>query len=146
MIVTRVLIRSREKHHYSSPRPLPPVCRCYMWNLVKIGFMASEEMSFENADRRMPTDNDNGCLPTLSAQLWAFGNRQSVGICCNGSTYPDKQVSAFSLDPDDSHQHSPTLLLSICIFWAHYILSVKIALFKQRTITASFLVSKFFVF
>ena len=30
---------------------LPPAYRCYMWNLVRIGFMASEEMSLENIDR-----------------------------------------------------------------------------------------------
>ena len=34
---------------------VPPAYRCYMWNLVRIGFMFSEEMSFENVDgRRMP--------------------------------------------------------------------------------------------
>ena len=39
---------------------VPPAYNCYMWNLVRIGFMASEEMSFENVDwrrtdrRRMP--------------------------------------------------------------------------------------------
>ena len=32
-----------------------------MWNLVKIGVMAAEEMSFENVDRRTTTTN-NGCL------------------------------------------------------------------------------------
>ena len=34
---------------------VPPASRCYTWNLVRIGFMASEEMSFENVDgHRMP--------------------------------------------------------------------------------------------
>ena len=37
------------------PLFVPPTYRCYMWNLVRIGFMASEEMAFENDDRqRMP--------------------------------------------------------------------------------------------
>ena len=43
-----------------SPRP---AYRRYMWNLVRIGFMASEEMSFENVDGRRRTDD--GCLPIL---------------------------------------------------------------------------------
>ena len=29
---------------------VPPAYRCYMRNMVRIGFMASEEMSFENVD------------------------------------------------------------------------------------------------
>ena len=29
-----------------------PAHRCYMWNSVRFGFMASEEMSFENVDGR----------------------------------------------------------------------------------------------
>ena len=33
-----------------------PAYRCYMWNLDRIGFMASEEMSFENVDGRRWTD------------------------------------------------------------------------------------------
>ena len=34
---------------------VPPAYRCYIWNLVRIDFIASEEMSFENVDeRRMP--------------------------------------------------------------------------------------------
>ena len=44
---------------------VPPAYRCYMWNMVRIGFMASEEMSFENVDgrwRRMP-----GC--TISSPM-----------------------------------------------------------------------------
>ena len=43
---TRVLIRLEQKTKLF----IPPAYRCYMWNLVRIGFMASEEMSFENAD------------------------------------------------------------------------------------------------
>ena len=27
-----------------------PAYRCYKWNMVRIGLMASEEMSFENVD------------------------------------------------------------------------------------------------
>ena len=30
----------------------PPTYRCYMWNMRRIGLTASEEMSFENVDRR----------------------------------------------------------------------------------------------
>ena len=29
---------------------VPPANRCYMWNMARIGFMASEEMSFANVD------------------------------------------------------------------------------------------------
>ena len=47
-IATRVLIWLEQKRHLF----VPPAYRCYMWNLVRIGFMASEEMSFENVDRR----------------------------------------------------------------------------------------------
>ena len=34
---------------------VPPAYRCYILNMVRIGSMASEEMSFENVD-----NNDNG--------------------------------------------------------------------------------------
>ena len=30
-----------------------------MLNIVRIGFMASEEMSFKNVDGRMPTEDDD---------------------------------------------------------------------------------------
>ena len=43
---------------------VPPAYRCYMWNVERIGFTASEEMSFEKFDRRRTTTN-NGCLPIL---------------------------------------------------------------------------------
>ena len=49
---TRVLIRLEQKTKLF----IPPAYRCYMWNLVRIGFMASEEMSFENADGRRTMD------------------------------------------------------------------------------------------
>ena len=40
-------------------------CMNYMWNMVRIGFMATEEMSFENtADDNRRTMN-NLCLPIL---------------------------------------------------------------------------------
>ena len=45
---------------------VPPANRCYMRNLVRIGSMATEEMSFENVDRRRTED---GCLPILQAHL-----------------------------------------------------------------------------
>ena len=35
---------------------IPPAYRCYIWNIEKIDFMASEEMLFEKADRRRTTD------------------------------------------------------------------------------------------
>ena len=35
---------------------VPPACRCYMWNLVWIGYMVSEEMLFENVDNGRMTD------------------------------------------------------------------------------------------
>ena len=31
---------------------VPPGYRCYMWNMVRIGFMSSEDISFENVDGR----------------------------------------------------------------------------------------------
>ena len=36
-----------KKHNYLFPLPLD---EHYMWNMVRIGFTASEEMSFENVD------------------------------------------------------------------------------------------------
>ena len=39
--ITRVLIRLKQKTQLF----VPSAYRCYMWNLVRIGFMASEEMS-----------------------------------------------------------------------------------------------------
>ena len=49
---------------------IPLACRCYMWNFVRISFMASEEMLFENVDgRRMPTYTISS---TMSLRLrWA---------------------------------------------------------------------------
>ena len=38
-----------------------PAYRCYMWNLARIGFMASVEMSFENVDDDGRTTTD-ACL------------------------------------------------------------------------------------
>ena len=35
-----------------------PAYRCYMWKILKIGFMASEEMLFENFDGRTMLDKD----------------------------------------------------------------------------------------
>ena len=35
---------------------VPPAYRCYMWNMARIGFVASEEMSFENVDDGRTTD------------------------------------------------------------------------------------------
>ena len=33
-----------------------PTYRCYMWNMERIRLTASEEMSFENDDGRLTTD------------------------------------------------------------------------------------------
>ena len=33
---------------------VPPAYRCYLWNMARIGSMASEEMSFENVDDNEP--------------------------------------------------------------------------------------------
>ena len=48
---------------------IPPTYRCYVWNMARTGFMASEEMSFENVDdgRLTTTDGrmDDGCLSIL---------------------------------------------------------------------------------
>ena len=43
-----------------------------MWNMARIGFKASQEMSFENVDDGRTAD---ACLYySVSAHLWAFGS------------------------------------------------------------------------
>ena len=39
---------------------VPSAYRCYKWNMVRIGFMASEEMLLENIDK-----DDDECLAIL---------------------------------------------------------------------------------
>ena len=46
---------------------VPHAYSCYVWNLVMISFMASEQMLFENVDRWW---TDNGCLPIFQLR-WA---------------------------------------------------------------------------
>ena len=70
---------------------VPYTYRCYMWNILRIGFMASEEISFENVDDyRQRRRTDDGCLPirlyTISSHMrlrlwWAKKTRN----CCNNS-------------------------------------------------------------
>ena len=49
-----------------------PAYRCYMRNLVRIGFMASDGMSFENVDgRRMPASG-SGELTNKTRDLTHF--------------------------------------------------------------------------
>ena len=49
---------------------VPPAYRCYRWNLVRIGFMASAEMSFENVDGRRRTDDGRRMLAyTISSHM-----------------------------------------------------------------------------
>ena len=55
-IATRVLIRLGQKTIVF----VPPSYRCYMWNMARIGFMASKEMSFENVDDERMDDDDDG--------------------------------------------------------------------------------------
>ena len=72
-IATRVLIRLGQKTILF----VPPIHRFYMWTMVRIGFMASEEMSFENVDDGRKTKDgwmDDECLPVLQVHLWAFGS------------------------------------------------------------------------
>ena len=49
---------------------VPPAYRCYMWSMVRIGLMASEEM-FENTDGRMDADRPGRRMPgyTMSLRL-----------------------------------------------------------------------------
>ena len=49
----------------------PPDYRFYMWNMVKIGFMASEDMSIKNVDDGRTTDAWLYCKPPYepSAQV-----------------------------------------------------------------------------
>ena len=61
-IATRVLIRLEQKTILF----IPPAYRCYMWNMARIGFLASEEMPFENVD---DDDEDHwSCIAHLSAE------------------------------------------------------------------------------
>ena len=47
---------------------VPPAYRCYMWNMVRMGFMASKEMSFENVERQT-TDGRHMPTYTISSPL-----------------------------------------------------------------------------
>ena len=76
-IATWVLIQLRLKQ---MPLLVPLAYRCYMWNLVRIGLMASAEISFENVDRRQKTTDDRQQMPanTISShmRLWLTGELQ----------------------------------------------------------------------
>ena len=69
-IATRVLIRLEQKTILF----VPPTFRCYMWNMARTGFIASEEMSFENVDDGRTDDDDgrtdDGCLPILKMNCY----------------------------------------------------------------------------
>ena len=57
-MATRVLIRPEQKHNFMSP-----ICRCYMFNMERIGLTASEEISFENVDgRRTDGRTPDACI------------------------------------------------------------------------------------
>ena len=67
---------------------VPLAYRCYLWNLVRIGFMASEEMSFENArsddgrttdGRRMPAHTISS--PMSLRLMWAKKSNYVLCIC-----------------------------------------------------------------
>ena len=47
---------------------VPSAYRCYMWNMVRISFMASE-MSFENVDGRTTTDRRQMPAYTISSPM-----------------------------------------------------------------------------
>ena len=67
-LATRVLIRLGQKTIFFAP----PAYRCYMWNMARIGFLASEEMSFENIDDdRWTTTTDGWWMPahTISSRM-----------------------------------------------------------------------------
>ena len=50
-----------------------PVYRCYMWNLVRIGFNGFRGAVVWKCWRTMDRWTTDGCLPILKAHLWAFG-------------------------------------------------------------------------
>ena len=53
-IATRVLIRLEQKTQLF----VPPTCRCYMWNMRRIGPAPSEKKSFENVEDGRRTDDE----------------------------------------------------------------------------------------
>ena len=48
---------------------VPPIYRCYVWNMARIGFMASEEMLFENVDDGWTMDGRRMPAYTLSSPM-----------------------------------------------------------------------------
>ena len=73
--VAKVLIRLKQKTQLF----VPPAYRCYMWNLVRIGFMASEPQRW--CHLKMWTDDDGRRMPayTISSPMsrrlrWANNN------------------------------------------------------------------------
>ena len=72
---------------------LPPTYRCYVWNMARIIFMASEEMLFENVDdgwwRRMPAYTISS---PMSLQLrWAKTYITPTYFVCRG--YNNKSIA-----------------------------------------------------
>ena len=74
-IATRVLIWLEQ----TTKLFVPPIYRCYMWNMERIGFTASEEKSFENVDERQRMDGRQMPAYTISSPMglrlrWAKTN------------------------------------------------------------------------
>ena len=56
--LNRLEQQQKKNTHTHTQLFVPPAYRCCIRNLARIGFMASEELLFENVD-------DDGCLPIL---------------------------------------------------------------------------------
>ena len=88
ILASRVLIRLEQKTQLF----VPPAYRCYIWSLVRIGFIASEEMSFENVDGRgMPAYTISSSMSirlrwannVSSFYIWNFKPLASLCDCYN---------------------------------------------------------------
>ena len=91
-----------------------PAYRCYMWIMVRIGFRAAEEMSFENVDRQWRMDDDGQLLPgyTLSSPVslrlrWANKCSASTGIYCVVHNYPHYRIFNLHLTAIKDYQNPP---------------------------------------
>ena len=61
---------------------ISPAYRCYVWNIARIGFMASEEMSFENVDDGRMTSTDGRRMPayTRNSPMSRRGGAKNVTL------------------------------------------------------------------
>ena len=83
---------------------VPPTYRCYMCNMKRIVLTASEEMSFENVDRRRTTDASFGSGELIIRHKCIGYNlnimRQSACLVINPITI-DNFAASFNCTPVD---------------------------------------------